>query len=180
MTPSIIKIASVSPEKKDTKGRTYVTQRYEKREYITAINPETGEPMVLKGDNKTSGGNQWKTNIKGDPDPFWGMEPGQFIPGDLPTLFVEPYSIPTEDGKFRWVNRATVLVVGDSTAEDWQSKVWQAFGARGFTIAKDQRQPFLNEIHDEPIKTDVLAAKVDFDAGAEGENAKQEKEPAKA
>jgi hypothetical protein len=168
----ILRVISRSDERKDKLDRTYVNLRVEAREYVHAVNPETGETMVLKGDRKVSGTNQWETNINGDEDPFWDLQVGGYLPGALITRFVEPYTIPQDDGRFRRTNIATVLVIGDSTAEDWLTKIALAFGRRGFALAANQNQAVESYIVDEPIgKVQPQAA---FDKGADGADDKDE------
>lgn len=104
-------------------------------ESVVSRHPITGAEIVTTGKVVSSALNIWEqapNNGKMNPDySLWTK--GGFKAGRIVTKEVNPYTISTSEGD-RSVNTATVVVIGDSTNEDWSEKVEMEFKRAGHTF----------------------------------------------
>lgn len=127
----------------DGQPREYKYVSYICPEFAKTINPFTGEIMTTIGTVEGSGHVVWKNDnhkIGGKLNvdyPYWTTEVGKnFRLGARVTKEVNDYNIPDGQGGTRTANTATVLVLGNTTDDNWNEVVKIAFKNAGFTIKK--------------------------------------------
>jgi len=133
--PSVLTITSVE-EKTATDGRLYKTVRVSHTPYKMVLDFATNEMIPVAGDSISSGFNVWERDsdtIGGRINPdYASYKEGVKKLGSIVKSFVKPYEIDDiMNDTIRTVNTASVVVVGDSTAPDWDLAVKAEFRNRG-------------------------------------------------
>ena len=103
------------------------------------IDPFTGEKTIAIGEVKQTAFVVWKNDhhsIGGKLNPSYAtMTTNKMLLGEIVKREVNDYEIPDRiTGEARTVTSATVVVFGDSSSENWENEVRQAFTNKGFIL----------------------------------------------
>lgn len=140
--PSYLTVLEVSEPKLDkNKEKHYkkITVLYSP--YITTVDVDNGDPIVVPLPTKQSAFIAYENNYLDKQDFGWNLVAGQKIAGSIVTRKVEPYIIEREDGKQTEPRTvASVIVLGDSTSEEFEIEIQKAFKAREFVLAGSKQE----------------------------------------
>lgn len=160
---SILNVKTVDT-KKATDGREYKKVTAIGMSPVATFVPKmtaTGMSMVKQvlpvADDKPRKFNVWAKTSTQD----WGVDnlnygnyvvgasiPGAFVTRDVPAYEIPRFNKETQKEEIYTATTATVAVIGDSTADDWDMKVTKAFKAQGYTIVEAVKEESKEEVDD--------------------------------
>lgn len=135
-------------EEIDKNGRLYVRLFFKNWKFDRITNPVTGEIVHVQHHSVVGHVNQYPESYtsSGRPDPYYMLQIGAYITGEVVQRKVEPYK--TQKGFT--IDYYNAVVFGDSTMSDWEDRIRRAFSKNGMKLLPNYVHKTFDVAFDEP------------------------------